>query len=548
MSAASVTPPVRDEDGVRCDLAKHVLAPNVRDRSVGNSSDHVVVVRLPAPAPVCCVVVTSAQIELVTRTPVRLVADSSRVVSRLFIPGREGFELQDSRAGAVLGRILALDDAEAQAALRDVMSRFQDRHRDLEGTLREHANVLADRLAPDRIVSNSHRLLVGATFTREYAVEGAGLCNPSMVLHPDQSGIDTGSVRFVMSVRGIGEGHLSSIGFRTGTVGANGAVTVDDPAPYATVGTTEPAVLGEAVFRSELARLDDAGEAADYVLDALGGFFTRDALDRRLTRLLTNQRSRGHAEETITQIRAIADRTYAVRFPLRIPLSERILWPASEAEAAGMEDARFVRFVGDDGAVMFYATYTAYSGSTISQQLLATEDFRYFTSVPLVGGAAANKGLALFPRRIRGRFAALSRFDRESNSIAYSDELSVWTDARPCQQPTEAWETLQLGNCGAPIETDVGWLVLTHGFGPMGTCSLGAILLDLDDPTQVLGRLRRPLLSPTETERDGYLPNVVYSCGALLHGETLVIPYGIADATIGVATVELGPLLDALGQ
>ena len=213
-----------------------------------------------------------------------------------------------------------------------------------------------------------------------------------------------------------------------------------------------------------------------------------------------------------------------------------------------MEDARFVRFVEDDGSVTFYATYTAYSGSKISQQLLATEDFRWFTSVPLVGRAAANKGLALFPRRINGRFAALSRSDRESNTIAFSDELSVWTDALPCQQPTEAWEALQLGNCGAPIETDAGWLVLTHGVGPMRTYSIGAILLDLDDPTQVLGHLREPLLSPTTDERDGYVPNVVYSCGALVHDDSLVIPYGISDGAIGVATVSMSELLAALGR
>jgi predicted GH43/DUF377 family glycosyl hydrolase len=217
------------------------------------------------------------------------------------------------------------------------------------------------------------------------------------------------------------------------------------------------------------------------------------------------------------------------------------------AEDAGMEDARFVRFVDDDGSVAFYATYTAYSGSRISQQLLETRDFRSFTSTPLVGRAAANKGLALFPRRIHGRFVAMSRSDRESNTIAYSDHPSVWPGALPCQQPSEAWEALQLGNCGAPIETEAGWLVLTHGVGPMRTYRIGAILLDIDDPTRILGQLRQPLLSPTTDERDGYVPNVVYSCGALVHTDTLVIPYGIGDSAIGIATVPLAELLAALG-
>ncbi|GLP76676.1 glycosidase [Mycobacterium antarcticum] len=489
---------------------------------------------------------TSVQSGLATRTPIRLPADPARVVNRLFVPGQEGFELQDSRAGAVLRRILALDDDDVTSSLNDVVARFEDRHRDLVGTFRRHARELADRLNPADELAESRSLLLGAAFTSEYAIEGAALCNPSMVEHPDQSGMNSGTLRFVMSVRGIGEGHLSSIGFRTGTVDASGTVSMDDMTAFASVGATGAAVLSAAVFRSELARLDDAGEAADFVFDSLGSHFTREALEGRLGRLETSLRTRGRGAETIALIRGIADRSYSMGFPSEIPLSERVLWPATEAESAGMEDARFVRFCDDAGSVTFYATYTAYSGSAITQQLLATKDFQHFTSHPLVGRGAANKGLALFPRRINGRFVAMSRSDRESNTVTYSDDLSVWTDAHPCQQPVEAWEALQLGNCGSPIETDAGWLVLTHGVGPMRTYGIGAILLDLDDPTKILGRLRRPLLSPTQSERDGYVPNVVYSCGALVHGDTLVIPYGISDAAIGIATVALPELLDTL--
>ena len=374
--------------------------------------------------------------------------------------------------------------------------------------------------------------LLGAAFTSEYAIEGAALCNPSIVAHPDQTGTAAGSLRFVMSVRGIGEGHRSSIGFRTGVIDAAGDATIDDPAPFATVGAATPTLLDAAVFRSELARLDDAGEAADYVFDALGDRFTRADLEEQLNKLQSHLSTRGHAPETMSVIRAIAERTYAVEFSDGITLSERVLWPAMGAEAAGMEDARFVRFVDDDGSATFYATYTAYSGSRISQQLLETSDFQSFTSAPMVGRAAANKGLALFPRRIRGRFAAMSRSDRESNMIAYSDHLCVWPSAHGCQRPTRAWEALQLGNCGPPIETDAGWLVLTHGVGPMRTYRIGAILLDLDDPTRIIGQLRQPLLSPATDEQDGYVPNVVYSCGALVHAGTLVLPYGIGDAAI----------------
>jgi len=351
----------------------------------------------------------------------------------------------------------------------------------------------------------------------------------------------------VMSIRGIGEGHRSSIGFRTGVIDATGRPEVDQPATLATVGDTTPALLDAAVFHAELARLEDDGEAADLVFDTLGARFTRADLDKQLRNLANHMSTRGRAQQTIAEIRTIAERTYAIEFPPEITLSERVLFPAMPAEAAGMEDARFVRFVEDDGSVTWYASYTAYSGSRISQQLLATTDFRSFTSTPMVGPAAANKGLALFPRRIGGRYAALSRADRESNAIAFSDCPYVWTDAQACQLPCEGWEVLQLGNCGPPIETDAGWLVLTHGVGPMRTYRIGAILLDLDDPSRIIGRLREPLLSPAPDEQDGYVPNVVYSCGALVHADTLILPYGIGDSAIGFATVAMPELMAALG-
>ena len=491
---------------------------------------------------------TSVQAGLVTRSPQRLEANPSRVITRLFVPGQEGFEYQESRAGAVLARILALDEGQVRSSLDDLVIRFNGRHRDLAGTFRQHARELADRLDPDLELSEARKLLLGATFTSEYAIEGAALCNPSIVAHPDQAGTVAGSLRFVMSVRGIGEGHRSSIGFRTGVIDAAGGITIDDPAPFATVGAAEPALLDAAVFRSELTRVDDAGEAADYVLDRLGERFTQAALNQQFARLQASLSTRRHAKETMSLLRSIAERTYAIGFSDRTTLSERVLWPAMGAEQAGMEDARFVRFIDDDGSITFYATYTAYSGSHISQQLLETTDFQSFTSAPIVGRAAANKGLALFPRRIGGRFAAMSRSDRESNTVAYSDHLSVWTSALPCQSPTRAWEVLQLGNCGSPIETDAGWLVLTHGVGPMRTYRIGAILLDLDDPTRILSQLTQPLLSPATDEQDGYVPNVVYSCGALVHADTLVLPYGISDAAIGIATVPLPELLAALSR
>jgi len=324
-----------------------------------------------------------------------------------------------------------------------------------------------------------------------------------------------------------------------------GLAVIDDPTPFVTAATTSSTLLDAEAFRHELTHAN-AGDAAEHVLAGLGDRFTRAALDDRLERFHRHRATRTHVRDTIELIRAIADRAYAAEFDAGTDLSERVLWPATAAEAVGMEDARLVRFVDEDGSVTYYATYTAYSGSVISQQLLATTDFRSFTSMPLVGAAAANKGLALFPRRIDGRFAALSRSDRESNAVAFSDSLTTWTTSVRCQRPQLVWESLQLGNCGPPLETERGWLVLTHGVGPMRTYRIGAILLDLDDPTRMIGRLRRPLLAPAADEQDGYVPNVVYSCGSLVHGDTLVLPYGIGDAQIGIAAVPVPDLLAAM--
>ena len=488
----------------------------------------------------------SVSSDLPTRSLQRLAADPARVVTQLFVPGQEGFEFQESRTGVVLARILALSEAEVLSALGDVIARFDGRHRDLVGVFGRHSAEIADRLAPDTEISDERMMLLGAVFTSEYAIEAAALCNPSIVPHPDQAGVAAGSVRFVLSVRGIGEGHRSSIGFRTGLVDSAGVISVDECAPFATVGTTVAVLLDANVFRVELAQFEGGEEAAAYVLDGLGDRFTGADLVRQLAKLQNHLSTRGRAHETIAEMRAIAERTYGIEFSSQTALSERVLCPSMPAEAAGMEDARFVRFVDDDGSVTFYATYTAYSGTHISQQLLETRDFQTFVSTPLVGRAAANKGLALFPRRIGGRFAALSRADRESNTIAYSDRPFSWTSAEPCQRPLHVWEVLQLGNCGPPLETDAGWLVLTHGVGPMRTYRIGAILLDLDDPTKILGRLAEPLLSPAADEQDGYVPNVVYSCGAFIHADNLVLPYGIGDAAIGFATVPVPELLCAL--
>ena len=388
-------------------------------------------------------------------------------------------------------------------------------------------------------------MLLGATFTSEYALEGTALCNPSLVPHPDQTGVAEGSLRFVMSLRGIGEGHRSCVEFRTGTVDDAGEVDIEVAPPFATRGTFASVPLDAGVFRSELRRLRRDGESADYILDALGERFTIDEMEDRLARLQSQLATRRKDRSIIPLMRRIAERAYEVRFGADTPLAERVLLPAMATERNGMEDARFVLFEHQDRTVSYFATYTAYDGVNIAQQLLETTDFRVFRASPIVN-SASNKGLALFPRRVGGRFAALSRSGHETNTVVFSRNLHLWEDALPYQAPTRTWEVLQLGNCGSPIETDAGWLVLTHGVGPMRTYRIGAVLLDLEDPTRVIGQLREPLLSPAPDEQDGYVPNVVYSCGALVHAGRLILPYGIGDSAVGVATMSLSVLLAEL--
>ena len=482
----------------------------------------------------------------VTRTPHRLRPDSGRVVTRLFLPGQELLGDGQSRAAGVIDRILALPDDEVASALDAVLTGFGGRHRALKTTLEDHFQLVAHRLAVGALPSPDRQRLMGAYFTNEYSVEAAALCNPSAVLHPDQDGTRPGEARFLMSVRAVGEGHISSIGFRTGVIDDGGAVSVDDPGPFLEPGRPLAGLYDRDLFRRKLAEIGAQGESAAFVLDSLPAQFTPNELERALAELGDRIVTHSDARETVGHFHSLALSNYDIEFPPESAIAERVLLPMSPAESHGMEDARFVRFVDDDGTVTYYATYTAFDGVHVTPQLLETADFRRFRITQLAGPAAKNKGLALFPRRIGGRYVALSRWDRERNSVVSSPDGRSWERATTVQAPEHAWELLQLGNCGSPIETPEGWLVLTHGVGPMRVYSIGAVLLDLDDPARMLARLPTPLMVPEESERDGYVPNVVYSCGALLHGDWLMIPYGISDATIGIATLRLGELLDRL--
>ena len=323
-------------------------------------------------------------------------------------------------------------------------------------------------------------------------------------------------------------------------------MTIDPSGPFPRTGTATPGLHHREVFHGKLADLGDDHENAAYVLDPLPLRFSNAELRVSIDRLAADGATRRHTATTIANLRNIARASYRVDFAVSSQLSERVLWPEAPAESHGMEDARFVRFVDESGDVVYYATYTAFDGINVSQQLLETTDFASFTASPIAGAAAVGKGLALFPRKIRGRYAALSRSDRETNSIALSDDLRRWDTAETIQTPDRAWEILQLGNCGSPIETRAGWLVLTHGVGPMRTYSIGALLLDLDEPQRVLARSAAPILSPDPARCAGYVPNVVYTCGGFVHNDILVLPYGIADQSISIATLSIEQLLSTL--
>jgi predicted GH43/DUF377 family glycosyl hydrolase len=480
---------------------------------------------------------------LATRTDVQLRADVTRVITRLFIPGQELIGGSESRTSSTVQEVLALSEDAVDAVMADLFERFSGRHDDLAGLFEDQAQRVIGIVGED--ISPRRRQLLGAAFTHEYSIEGAAICNPSLVKHPDQTGVAPGGLRIVLSLRAIGEGHKSTIGFRAGEIAADHSIRIEEPKPFPVLAETRPTSLNRDVFHASLRDLGLDGETATSVLDRLPLQFSREELNQSLDVMVAESDVRIRVAETAALLRSFTDNFYSVTFNSDAELCQRVLWPATLRESQGMEDARFVE-VDFNGRARYIASYTAYDGVVVSQQLLETNDFVTFRSSPLTGVAAQNKGMAFFPRQIRGRYAALSRFDREHNAVTFSDNLSSWDDVTLFDLPAHTWEMLQVGNCGSPIELDVGWLVLTHGVGPMRTYAIGAMLLDLEDPTKVLGALSEPLLAPSTSERDGYVPNVVYSCGSLVHQGVLYVPFGASDQFIGCATVDVSQLVESL--
>ena len=409
---------------------------------------------------------------------------------RPFKPATEPRDLNPTdktRANHIVDRVLALDTETAARLLAEVLENFEGRHRNLLEIFERRADEMEEAFATHMTFTREQRRLVGAYFMHEYSFEAAALFNPSIVADVDQSGASAGGMRFILSLRAVGEGHVSSLTFRSGSINADGSVTVDPPARLAAIPKVSRRI---------------AGPDGDEVEVAFG------------------------AEEDI---------------------SERVIFPVTESQSHGIEDARFVEFQ-EGGRKTFYATYTAYSGKTIRSELLETRDFRSFRLSPLRGTAARNKGMALFPRRIDGRYAMIARQDNENLYLIYSQDLYTWNGGVAIVKPTFPWEFVQIGNCGAPIELDEGWLLLTHGVGPVRKYAIGAVLLDKTDPAKILARSHEPLLQPEASQRAGYVPNVVYTCGAMRHRDTIILPYAVSDTFSRFVTIKIKGLLALMSR
>ena len=479
--------------------------------------------------------------KFVRRRRIVLNAENSRVITRPYFPG-DGLRLE-----RMIERVTKLSDDEAQRLLGTIFRDFSERHRYFRETLERNFERVAAHSPKSRSLSPERRLLLGAYFTSEYSVESAALFNPSIVQHPDQKGVSKGSKRFIMSFRATGEGHVSSIEFRSGIIDEYKDLYFDPISHYVdTPKITLNQSRSRLHFKQELEETGVHTRVLGKLLEGLGEEFTLGELQTQIERLQSTKfrtKDKLHAIDTALWL---ARSNYECIFRPDHHISERVIFPVTENESGGIEDARFVRFVDEDGAVRYYATFTAYNGFAILPQLLETTDFLTFKMHTLNGNAAQNKGMALFPRKINGQYVMLSRQDGVNNYIMFSDNVFFWTEATLLQEPAHPLQFVQIGNCGSPLETPEGWLVLFHGVGPMRKYSVWAVLLDIDDPSKIIGQLEEPLLAPDEHERDGYVPNVVYTCGSMIHKDELIIPYGIADQRCSVASVPIRELMSRL--
>jgi predicted GH43/DUF377 family glycosyl hydrolase len=479
----------------------------------------------------------------VKRSTIILDPDRTHVLARPFSL------MSDQRSTKIAARVMALPEDEVHALLESVRAEFGDRQQKIDEFLRRRFDDVSPYLLTGQKLSEERQLLLGGFFTHEYSLEAAALFNPSMVPHPDQSNVPPGSLRFILSLRATAEGHVSSIAFRSGILDADSNISMDVPSRYSLEPTQVPnAKFEKPLFERKLQELRLMGDFNKEVLNGLPDAFTLEDLSASVTRTvnqipqLEQETTKNVARETLMLARS----NYEVEFKPESNLSERVLFPVTPSQSNGIEDARFVLFHKEDGTLVYYATYTAYDGRVILPQFLVTYDFLRFKFITLNGPAVENKGMALFPRKIKGLYAMLGRQDAENIYVMFSEHLHFWDTMQLILEPKFPWEFIQMGNCGSPIETEAGWLVISHGVGAMRKYCIGAFLLDRDDPTKVIGRLPEPLIKPNVNERDGYVPNVVYSCGSLVHGKQLVIPYGISDYATTFATLPLDQVLAAM--
>ncbi len=490
------------------------------------------------------------QNSLLRKLPVTLRPDARRVLIRPFLPVTEPRAHNPAdmpRVLKIITRILALTEEEAENQWRIIGDDFAGRHLELDSYFLRRFHDVSEWLPTDSVLTQTRRLLIGSYFTHEYSLEAAALFNPSIVMCPDQSDLTAGALRFVLSLRAVGEGHISSIGFRCGTLTDDFEIDLGDPARW----VVEPRPVVDESFEAAWFRRKgkELGVDCDYldrVMTELPASFSESQLNQAVLQAC------GPSPDAVClaageRLLMLAKSNFRVAFSPLQRYSERAIFPVLPSQTNGIEDARFVRFTDDDGSVKFYATYTAYDGRVIFPQLLETEDFLDFHFRTLQGAAVQNKGMALFPRRIGGRYAMLSRQDGENIRLMYSDEIDCWETSEILVRPTQPWEFIQMGNCGSPIELDAGWLILTHGVGAMRKYCIGAMLLDKADPSKVIGRLTEPLIRPEPEEREGYVPNVVYTCGGLVHRDPLLLPYATSDWFTSFGVIKVEELLRAMG-
>jgi predicted GH43/DUF377 family glycosyl hydrolase len=477
-------------------------------------------------------------------TCVVLLPDNQRVIMRPHIP------FSEVRIERIISRVMSLDEPDMQKELKILLDKFSHRHHNFELLLEQQFDFVRRYMPSDIVPSRDQRLYIGSFFWAEYSFESAALFNPSIVPHPDQSGLPQGSLRFIISLRATGEGHISSLTFRSGCIDANGAISLNESQSLASTAEMKVnTVYDKTCFVRKLREIGIFSDFSNSIIGSLSDEFTFDELMEKVKlQIFENQPLSQNDTLAGEKIQWLARCNYEAHFDPSVSLSGRVIFPLSPSEQNGIEDARFVLFTDDDGSKKYYATYTAYDGKGVLPQLIETENFQHFKMITLNGNAVVNKGFALFPRRINGHYTMISRQDNENLFLMYSDNIHFWNESIPLMKPSYPWEFVQIGNCGSPIETEHGWLLLTHGVGPLRQYSISAVLLDKENPLKILGRLREPLIQWVEANRSGYVPNVVYTCGSLLHKDMLVVPYAMSDQKSAISLISLPSLLEKLGE